>query len=348
MEALISYEGAGEYQESNIYAGTPQTVLLPSILEDERLTEVDTVKKLANSTRPSFSEVDTPTDVPTAEEIITYITDSFKQIADWWEGFETTKGSGWIFRGVTELKLHMTRYNPLRGGSYIKTPEWIASKKSTINIENNNDECFKYALICAIDRPEKNPQRQTYYKKYNVNDLFDLDGFTYPVDNCAKTYKKFETQNPGYSLNVYKIKSDSKSSDDLETFYISDCLDPTYEKTIINLLLIHSTNEIGKCHYITITNFNGLLNDGSKNMMSFCSRCLHKFSGINPHQRLEEHLTYCHGINSGGSQRISLPSEDKNILEFSDHSKIVFAPYTIYYDTETTAVKINEDVGMKG
>ena len=50
------------------------------------------------------------------------------------------KGSDFVFESVDLLdyKLHNVRLK--RGGSYIKSPEWLKNKKVVINSENNNDD----------------------------------------------------------------------------------------------------------------------------------------------------------------------------------------------------------------
>ena len=39
-----------------------------------------------------------------------------------------------------------------RGGSYIKSPEWLINKRVTKNPKNEKDDkCFQYALTLALD-----------------------------------------------------------------------------------------------------------------------------------------------------------------------------------------------------
>ena len=49
------------------------------------------------------------------------------------------KGSDFVF----EMDYKLYRVNLRRGGSYVKSPEWLANKKGTINPKNeNNNECL--------------------------------------------------------------------------------------------------------------------------------------------------------------------------------------------------------------
>ena len=38
-------------------------------------------------------------------------------------------GSGWYFKEIIRLEIHIVEYKPMRGGSYIPLPEFIAKKK---------------------------------------------------------------------------------------------------------------------------------------------------------------------------------------------------------------------------
>ena len=46
-----------------------------------------------------------------------------------------------------------------RGKSYIKSPEWVASKKAIIN--SKNDKCFKCSIIVALhpNKFKSHPER---------------------------------------------------------------------------------------------------------------------------------------------------------------------------------------------
>jgi hypothetical protein len=59
------------------------------------------------------------------------------------------KGSGFTIVGINSINIHIGKYDPSRGGSYIPLPMWISHKKACINIKNNDDKCFKYCIECA-------------------------------------------------------------------------------------------------------------------------------------------------------------------------------------------------------
>ena len=62
------------------------------------------------------------------------------------------KRSNFVFESVDlmDYKLHRVRLN--RGGSYMKSPEWLENKKATTNPKNkNDDECLRWSTISALN-----------------------------------------------------------------------------------------------------------------------------------------------------------------------------------------------------
>ena len=57
------------------------------------------------------------------------------------------------------LDLHTVKYVPLGGSSYIPLPKFLAAKKAIINLKNEDDECFKWAIIRALNPVEKHSER---------------------------------------------------------------------------------------------------------------------------------------------------------------------------------------------
>ena len=71
------------------------------------------------------------------------------------EALKIIKGSDFVFESVKlmDYKLHRVRLK--RGGSYIKSPEWLLHKKATINPKNkNDDECLRWSTISALNYNE--------------------------------------------------------------------------------------------------------------------------------------------------------------------------------------------------
>ena len=54
---------------------------------------------------------------------------------------------------LMDYKLHRVRLR--RGGSCIKSPEWLLHKGATINPKNeNDDECLRWSIISALNYNE--------------------------------------------------------------------------------------------------------------------------------------------------------------------------------------------------
>ena len=65
------------------------------------------------------------------------------------------QGSEFVFDYVQLLYYKYHKTNPNRSGSYIDSPNWIKSKKSTINSFNKKDnKCFQYAVLVALNYEE--------------------------------------------------------------------------------------------------------------------------------------------------------------------------------------------------
>ena len=67
--------------------------------------------------------------------------------------------SNWRFHSVLSLNHHTVKYEPLGGSSYILLPKFLEAKKAIINLRNNDDECFKWAITRALNPVEKNSER---------------------------------------------------------------------------------------------------------------------------------------------------------------------------------------------
>ena len=83
-------------------------------------------------------------------------------------------GSDYIFDSVDILGIHFHNIRLRRGRSYKKSPDWISSKKATINPKNTKDnKCFQYAIIAALNHqeigshPERIPKIKPHINKYN-------------------------------------------------------------------------------------------------------------------------------------------------------------------------------------
>ena len=88
------------------------------------------------------------------------------------------KGSDFIFDCVHLFYYKCYKTNFKRSRSYLDSPDWMKSKKATINpISKKDNKCFQYAITVALNPEEigKHPERITKFKsfvnKYNWEEI---------------------------------------------------------------------------------------------------------------------------------------------------------------------------------
>ncbi len=60
------------------------------------------------------------------------------------------EGSGWQLHSIKGLDISVVKFNPLDGSGYSKLPKLISDKKAVINMKNDDDQCFKWAVTKAL------------------------------------------------------------------------------------------------------------------------------------------------------------------------------------------------------
>ena len=75
---------------------------------------------------------------------------STDQILEFFDTFQNN-GSGWVFKSIVSLEIHTVKYQLLSGSSYIPLPKYLADKKALINLKNDDQQCFKWAVTRAIN-----------------------------------------------------------------------------------------------------------------------------------------------------------------------------------------------------
>ena len=62
------------------------------------------------------------------------------------------RGSKFILDSVELLEYELHKIDIMRAEPYIITPDWIASKKATINPKNEKDnKCFQWSIIAGLN-----------------------------------------------------------------------------------------------------------------------------------------------------------------------------------------------------
>ncbi|XP_031777427.1 uncharacterized protein LOC107981297 [Nasonia vitripennis] len=244
------------------------------------------------------------------------------------------KDSGWTLTSIISLCINMKKYSPIKGSSFIPLPKFIEKKKACVNIRNNDNQCFKYAILSALHPSETNPNRVNQYRMYE-NEL-NFGDIEFPVK--LKDVPKFEKLND-ISVNVYMLKKYNVK------FEVSPChITKEKKEKHVNLLLIQdfyideneeNNHDVGgslpKYHYVWIKYLSRILSSqlSKSHVKSYhCERCLQIFYCK---ERLQMHENYCKNINKC---RINLPDFKNNILKFEDYNKSEKVPFVIYADFE--------------
>ena len=99
------------------------------------------------------------------DDIINELFESF--LKKYQEGLETKmrEGSNFVFESVDLLYYSLHKISLNRGGSYIDSPSWLKNKRATINPQNKNNECFKYAITVALNLEKKLKRTLKEYQK---------------------------------------------------------------------------------------------------------------------------------------------------------------------------------------
>ncbi|XP_037926191.1 uncharacterized protein LOC119661065 [Hermetia illucens] len=264
------------------------------------------------------------------------------------EEFEE-KDSGWTLSAIINLSININKFAPMQGSSYIQLPKEISDKKACINVKNDDNACFAWAVVSALHsvRRLEHPDRPASYPHYSH--VLNLKDIRFPI--TVKQIPRFEKQN-NLSINVYILQ---KTGDGKKVNYI---VLPTYltkAKKIqhVNLLMVQSEyyndedvndSDINRVeclhyHFVWIKNLSRLLSSQvsqHKSKILFCERCLHYFYSPT---RLEKHIQDCNKLNNC---KIRLPSEDSMFLKFKNFSNKVEIPFVIYADLECLLIPIND------
>ena len=77
--------------------------------------------------------------------------------------------SRFVFDEVLCLDVNFYQLNLTRGSLYLPLPDWLEKKKAIINPYNDDDECFKWAVITVENIGMKDPQRVLKLRKFTDN-----------------------------------------------------------------------------------------------------------------------------------------------------------------------------------
>jgi hypothetical protein len=239
--------------------------------------------------------------------------------------------------------IKVTKYQIVRGAGFSELPKFITSKKTVINIKNEDDMCFKYAVTRA-QHPVKKKANVVSKLLEKQTENYNWEGLTFPV--AVKDVKIF-SKNNNIGVNVFGIEEIMETDPDgnhlIAAKYVQLLTEPTeeYEK-IINLFWHDDHFSVVKC-------LSRLLSgqvSGKKEAKHFCPYCLNYFG---TEQLMNNHIKNC---RERGQQRTIFPvavgdikkdgkkQEEKPIIKFKNHKHTTDVPFSIQADTECMIMDI--------
>ncbi|XP_057311370.1 uncharacterized protein LOC130649159 isoform X1 [Hydractinia symbiolongicarpus] len=226
--------------------------------------------------------------------------------------------SGFTIDKILHMHVDFHKLKLTRGSSYLPLPKNFSGKRSVINPHNEDEECFKWAVIAALnhDKIDNHPERISNLKKFE--DKCNWGGLTFPM--ALNKIDLFERRNPDIAVHVL-------TKDDIEGVYMcrkSKHLDR--DETVVLFLLC----EGDKRHYIAVKNLSGVLskaNSKHEHKEHYCLNCL---SGFPSERKRDEHFEYC---KNNDAVNIQLPKEGST-LTFTHGQYQLKAPFIMYADFE--------------
>ena len=272
----------------------------------------------------------------TPDSINTFLNELKQLLIDRIDSFQT-KGSGWMFQKFNYITLNLSEFDPLRGGSYLPTPEFLVAKKGIINVHNTDNKCFMYSVLSALHPvSDRHPERPNKYIEHI--DKYNWTGIEYPTK--LNTIKPFEKNNVNISINVYHYENGLlplKLSDEIKGHHI-------------NLLLIINENNQ---HYTYIKNFSAIIakeNSNHKGKVYPCFRCQQLCTS---NEILLKHSEWCSVATKKEDGVVVMPNIG-DTLSFETNktanNKKFMSPFIIYSDFEAilpTTITVSKSISTK-
>ncbi|CAG2250926.1 unnamed protein product [Mytilus edulis] len=133
-----------------------------------------------------------------ASEIPHELNKGFQKIFISFEEF-IKNGSGWQLEEVLQLDLCVTKYKPLKGGSYLELPTSLKRSNCILNIQNLDNKCFLWTVLSSMHNFQQNPENVENYVPF-VNSV-NMTGIEYPTP--LSQISQFEKQNTTISVNIF-------------------------------------------------------------------------------------------------------------------------------------------------
>ena len=153
------------------------------------------------------------------------------------------RGSEFIPDSVELLEYELHKIDIITAESYIVSPDWIASKKATINPKNEKDnKCFQWSIIAGLNHniiKEKELKNLSKFKRVDTDFL-----------SHQRYWENFEQENNSIAINVLFV---SHNSEEIKLAYKS-----SYDKRTNQVILLTINDEANNYYYFAIKNLSEL------------------------------------------------------------------------------------------
>ena len=169
---------------------------------------------------------------------------------------EKMRGSEFVFDGVNLLHYDLNKIMLNRGGSYIKSPDWIENKKATINPQNKKDDkCFQYVLTVALNHEKITRDRQRISKIKPFINQYVWNEIDFP--STGEDWKKFELNSKSIALNILYVPHNTEK--------ICHGCKSKYNLTHENQVILLMITDGEKWHYLAVKRLSALFRGISSN-----------------------------------------------------------------------------------
>ena len=276
-----------------------------------KMSQGETIQEFAFHSKGLKLVLDGTNENDTYDEMVEEILEEIEMTRD-------AEGSGWRFEEVIKLVLHTTRWDTINAGSYIELPPALKNKKAIINMKNQDDKCFMWSVLRALNPKDNHPERIDNDLKSKV-DILNMQGIQYPVG--FRDIDRFESQNPKISITVLGYNKNER----VNTLKVSKYTGCEHD---IVLLLIKDGK---KSHYCLVKNLSALLASQINRHKGTSNICLNCINGFKSKKSLNEHKEYCY---NNECVNIMMPPPN-TFLKFEKFRFSERAPFVIYADFES-------------
>ncbi len=231
------------------------------------------------------------------------------------------EGSGWRLYSSKGLSVVSVKFNPLRGSGHSKLPPFVAKKKAIVNMRNDDDQCFKWAVTRALNPVSRDSERITKELRDQA-EKYDWSGITFPVK--LEDIKIWEKNNDKF-VNVFGY------DEDVQKVYVirmgDGCFGTVLEKDQNKFvsLFLHDDK-----HYCVVKSLGRLVSSQlskKKNKKYFCLNCM---NGFGTEKILASHQEFC---LKREPQTEVFPNPG-DTTKFKNYERLHDVPFVVYADFE--------------